>query len=56
MLNHFVNHTTDLSSSTDPSNTSVEMIDIHKELCEVYERKQIGQPVTSTGKNNLSPI
>ncbi len=56
MLNHFVNHTTDLSSSTDPSNTSVEMIDVHKELCEVYERKQIGQPVTLTGKNNLFPI
>ncbi|CAF4369840.1 unnamed protein product [Rotaria sp. Silwood2] len=45
----FVSHTTDLSSSTDPSNTSVQMIDIPKELCEVYERKKIGQPVTLTG-------
>ncbi|CAF3113661.1 unnamed protein product [Rotaria sp. Silwood2] len=45
----FISHTTDLSSSTDPSNTSVQMIDIPKELCEVYERKEIGQPVTLTG-------
>jgi hypothetical protein len=26
------------------------MIDVPKELCEVYERKEIGQPVTLTGK------
>ena len=26
------------------------MIDVHKELCEIYERKQIGQPITLTGK------
>ncbi|CAF1670420.1 unnamed protein product [Rotaria magnacalcarata] len=45
----FVSHTTDLSSSTDPSNVSVQIIDIPKELCEVYERKEIGQPVTLTG-------
>jgi len=25
------------------------MIDVPKELCEVYERKEIGQPVTLTG-------
>ncbi len=45
----FISHTNDLSSSTDPSNTSIEMIDVPKELCEVYERKEIGQPVTLTG-------
>ena len=26
------------------------MIDVPKELCEIYERKQIGLPVTLTGK------
>ena len=26
------------------------MIDVPKELCEIYERKQIGQRVTLTGK------
>ena len=30
------------------------MIDVPKELCEVYERKEIGQPVTLTGKLNKS--
>jgi len=26
------------------------MIDVHKELCEIYERKEIGQPITLAGK------
>lgn len=46
----FVSHTNDILSSTDPSNTSTQIIDIPKELCEVYERKEIGQLVTLTGK------
>ncbi|UJR29861.1 hypothetical protein I4U23_017409 [Adineta vaga] len=45
----FVSHSTDLSSTTDPSNTSAQIINVPKELCEVYERKEIGQPVTLTG-------
>ena len=49
----FLSHTNDISSTTDPSNTSIQMIDVPKELCEVYERKEIGQPVTLTGLNIL---
>ncbi|CAF1398035.1 unnamed protein product [Adineta steineri] len=45
----FISHSNDLSTSTDPSNISVQMVDVPKELCEVYERKEIGQPVTLTG-------
>jgi hypothetical protein len=32
------------------------MVDVPKELCEVYERKEIGQPVTLTGLNLVSFI
>ncbi|CAF2860578.1 unnamed protein product [Rotaria sp. Silwood2] len=45
----FVSHINDLSSSTDPSNTSIQMIDVPKELREVYERKELSQPVTLSG-------
>ncbi|CAF0742911.1 unnamed protein product [Rotaria sordida] len=37
------------SSSTDPSNASIQVINVQKELCEVYERKEIDQPVTLIG-------
>ncbi len=37
------------SSSSDPSNASIQMINVPKELCEVYERKEIGQPLTLIG-------
>lgn len=44
----FVSHTNDLSI-TDRSNSTKEIIDVPKELCQVYQRKEIGQPVTLTG-------
>ncbi|CAF0984305.1 unnamed protein product [Didymodactylos carnosus] len=45
----FDSQSIDLSFSTDPSNRTITTMDVPKELCEIYERKEIGQPITLTG-------